>query len=235
MLGRSLTTARVAGVLYLVVIVFAGFAEAVRSSMVESGDSAATAENIRDSESLFRIAFSADVIAFSADVALALTLFVLLKPVNEVLSLLAAFFRLAQASALGINLIFMFLAVLLTGGDGYLTSFDENQIDSLVLLFMEGHSYGYLIGLVFFALSNVCLGYLVVKSGYLPRLLGYGLMILVPAGYLVDSFTRFLGAESDALSIVVILPAAVTELAFAAWLLAKGGSVRLSQQREAAE
>lgn len=229
-----LNTARTAGLLYLVVIVFAGFAQVVRLSLIESGDAAATAENIEDARLLFRLSFAGDVVAFSADVALALALYVLLKPVNTTLSLLAAFFRLAQAAVLAINTLNQFVVLLLLGGDDYLKAFDPAQIHALALLLLDAHAYGYLIGLVFFGFSNLILGYLVLKSGYLPRILGVGLMILVTLGYLLDSFTQFMGSDSDALSMVFIAPAAITELAFCVWLLARGSGVKPDNGLQAA-
>lgn len=230
MQSRFLTTARIAGLLYLVVAVCGLFAEAVRASLVDSGDATATAQNIRDSEWLFRLSFSSDIVTFTADVALALVFFALFKPVNETLALLAAFFRVAQAAVLAINLLNQFMALLLLSGEHYLAALEPAQLDALVLLFMEAHTYGYLIGLVFFGVSTFVLGYLVYRSGAFPRPFGLALMALVPFGYLADSFTSFLGSEEEALSTIFVAPAALTELAFVAWLLWKGGGVRVEAE-----
>lgn len=225
MTERSFTTARVAGLLYLVVIVCAGFAQIVRTAVIESGDASATAQNIRDSEWLFRFGFSSDVLAFAADVALALALYVVFKPVNGTLSLLAAFFRLAQAATLGINLLNQFFALLLLSGEDYLTVFDADQIDALVLLFLDAHAYGYLIALVFFALSTLTIAYLVFKSGYIPWFLGV-LLVAAAAGYLVDSFGLFLFQhDQETLSLIFVAPAVIGEVAFMLWLLIRGRAV----------
>jgi hypothetical protein len=180
--SRILTTARIAGLLYLVVAICGGFAEFVRTSLIESGDATATARNILDNEWLFRVSFASDLVAFSADVALALLLYALLRPVNATLALLAAFFRLAQGAVLGINLLNQFFALLVLSGESYLDVFEPSQLDALALLFLEAHGYGYLIGLVFFALSNLVLGYLVLKSRFLPWILGVGHLTLVASG-----------------------------------------------------
>ncbi len=105
-------TARIAGVLYLTIILSGIFAQFfVRDSLIEPGDATATATNIVASESLFRVGIAADLIMILCDVALAAIFYVLLKPVDNGLALLAAFFRLVQAAILGMNLLNLFLAL----------------------------------------------------------------------------------------------------------------------------
>jgi hypothetical protein len=220
---------RIAGLLYLIVAVSGGFAQIVRSSVIESGDAAATAANVLDAEWLFRLGFSSDVVAFSTEVVLGLVVYALFRSVSAPLALLAAFLRLAQAAVLGINMLNQFVVVLLLDGGDYLAVFDTTQLHALVLLFLEAHEVGYFIGLVFFGLHNVVLGYLVITSGYLPRVLGLLLMVVVSTGYLADSFGHFLFADyPSVLSVVFITPAALAEFAVIVWLLAKGAA---AQQR----
>jgi Domain of unknown function (DUF4386) len=96
--------ARIGGVLYLFIIVAGFFAEVtVRSSLIVSGDPAATANNIMSHESLYRIGGAGEFLMLACDVALALILYALLRPVNKNLALLAAFFRLVFAAIYGIN------------------------------------------------------------------------------------------------------------------------------------
>ena len=102
----------------------------------------------------------------------------------------------------------------------------------LMILWVNLHG-GYLIGLVFFAMSNVVLGYLVIKSGYLPKLLGYLLMVVVPVGYLIDSFATFLWPGYPAeISQMIIIPVGLSEVAVALWLLVKGVSVDRQDVRQ---
>lgn len=221
---RSL--ARIAGLLYLIVAISGGFAQIVRTSVVDSGDAASTAENVLAAEGLFRLGFTSDVLAFSTEVALGLVMFALFRSVSMPLALLAAFFRLAQAAVLGINMLNQFIVLLLLSGQGYLAVFDRGQLDALVLLFLEAHSYGYFIGLVFFGLHNIVLGYLVIQSNLFPRILGLLLMLVVSSGYLIDSFGNFLVNDYPGiLSVVAITPAALVEFVFIFWLLLKGTSV----------
>ncbi|HXV97680.1 MAG TPA: DUF4386 domain-containing protein [Anaerolineae bacterium] len=224
--------ARVAGFLYLTIIIAGIFAEFfVRQSLIAPGDATATATNIMASEGLFRIGIAGDLIMIISDVALALVFYVLLKPVSNSLALLAAFFRLAQAAILGINLLNLFFVLQLLSGADYLTVFGADQLDALVLFFLNGHSIGYAIGLVLFGISLFILGYLVLKSGYFPRILG-ALLIVASLGYLIDSFASFLLPTYEAIfALVVFLPAFIGELSMCLWLLLKGVNIQQTQLR----
>jgi hypothetical protein len=233
--ASSHQTARVAGVLYLIIIIAGIFAEFfVRQSLIVPGDAAATANNIMASEGLFRAGIAGDLIMIMSDVALALVFYVLLKPVSNSLALLAAFFRLAQAAILGINLLNLFFVLQLLSGADYLAGFGANQLHALVMLFLNGHSIGYAIGLVLFGLSLFVLGYLVFRSGYFPRILGL-LLIVAGSGYLIDSFASFLLPAYDnyeaLFALVVFLPAFIGELSMCLWLLLKGVKVPQTQLR----
>ena len=143
------------------------------------------------------------------------------KPVNRTASMAAAAFRLTQAAVLGFNLLLYYAAVLLLSGETYRAVFTPQELHSLALLFLEIHSHGYDLGLLFFGISSLIVGSLVRRSGYLPSMLGYG---LITAGmvYLAGSFIRF-AVPSD-FSIVqpaYVIPL-VVELAFCSWLLVKG-------------
>jgi hypothetical protein len=218
--------ARVAGLLYLTIIVSGIFAEFfVRQSLVVPGDATATATNILAAESLFRSGIAGDLIMIMSDIALALLFYVLLKPVNNALSLLAAFFRLIQAAVLGANLLNLFAVLELVRGADYLTGFSTDQLYAQVLFYLEAHGVGYSIGLLFFAMNCLVFGYLVFRSGYFPKLLGI-LLIIAGFGYLTDGFANVLltnyNAYEETFALVVFLPAIVGELAMCLWLLIRG-------------
>jgi hypothetical protein len=224
------TYARIAGAGYLVIIVSGIFAEFfVRQSLLVPGDAAATAGNILASASLYRWGMAGDLIMLLADVVVALALFFLFREVSKSLALLAAFLRLAQGAVLGANLLNVYVPLLLLGSGGrYLGAFDPEQLNALALLHLNAHAYGYAIGLVFFGVHCLVLGYLVLKSRYVPRILG-ALLLLAAFGYLIDSFARTLlsnyAAYENVLGMVVLIPAFVGELAFALWLLIRGVTV----------
>lgn len=225
--------ARVTGVLYLIIIVCAGFSEGyVRSTLIVPGDATATANNIVASEWLFRVGFVSDLIAFLSDLVVSVLLYVLLKPVSKTLSLVAAFLRLlAHPAIASINLLNHFAALLLLSGADYLTAFEPEQLHALVLLFLNAHHYGYLIGGAFFGLHCLILGYLLFKSDFFPRMLGV-LLIVASFGYLIESFGNFLFPNYEALLVwVVAVPAVIAELSLCLWLLIKGVSVQQGETR----
>ena len=221
--------ARIAGLLYLVIIAAGMFAQFfVRQSLIVPGDAAATAGNIMASEMLFRAGIAADLIMIMADIALALVFYLLFRPVNHGISLLAAFFRLIQAAVLGANLLYLVFALQLFSGAGSLTAVSTDQLQALGLAFLNAHATGYALALAFFGISLLLLGYLVFKSGYVPRIFGI-LLIAAAAGYLIDTFARVLlptySEYQTLFDTLVVTPAFIAELALTLWLLIKGVNV----------
>ena len=183
-------------------------------------------------EGLFRASIAADLVMIMSDVALALAFYALLRPVNRSLSLLAAFFRLAQAANLGINVLNLFFGLQLLKGTGNATAFNADQLHDLALFFFAAHGVGYTISLIFFGFSILVLGYLIFKSGYIPKVLGI-LLVIAALGYLVDGFANVLlinyADYADLLGTVVFGPALIAELSVALWLLIKGVKVQPAQ------
>jgi hypothetical protein len=227
--------ARVAGILFLIILACAIFSMMyVPSSLIVPGDATATAGNIKASESLFRIGMVSDSILFLSEIVLTVMLYVLLKPVSKTLSLVAAFARLAMTVMQGTNLVFKFAALLLLSGAGYLAVFEPDRLNALVLLLFDAHNYGALVWGTFFSLHCFVLGYLIFKSGYFPRILGV-LMVFAALGYLADSFGNFLSpGYEERFAWIVTVTAFVGELPFFLWLLFKGVNVQKWHDRVAA-
>lgn len=221
------TYARTAGLGYLMIIVCGIFAEFfARGSLIVPGDAVATAGNIAASEQLFRIGIAGDLIMLLSDVVLAWALYAIFKPVHASLAMLAAFLRLVHAAVYGANLLNLFMVLRLLSGANELGGFDAGHLQSLVSLFLNGHSTGYLIGLVFFGLHCAVLGYLIYRSGYIPRILGI-LLLFAAFGYLVDCFAQVLMPNYQAVQsifmLIVFVPALIGELSLSLWLLLAGG------------
>ena len=218
------TLARWAGVLYLVIFVGAGFAEGyVRATLVVPGDAAATAAAILGSEGLFRLGLVADLVAFLADAAVAVLLYLLLRPVSRTISLMAAAFRLVAHPAIGgINLLNHFGALLLLQGQTYLGAFGPAQRESLALLALDLHGYGYLLAGAFFGVHCALLGYLLYRSDRFPRVLGV-LVGAAAVGYLVETGVFFLApAWEGVASGLVVGTATAGEGALCLYLLVRG-------------
>ena len=227
-------SARTAGVLYVIIIACGLFAEiGVRSQLIESGNPSVTAQNIIDSPLLFRAGLAADIVMFIADVAIAVVLYQLLRPLSRTLSLLAAAFRMTQTAVIGLNLLNMFQAIRILDDADYLSAFGADQTDTLALLYLDAHKYGYILGLAFFGVSTLIVGCLALSSRQMPRPLGV-LLGLAGAGYLIDTFSFFLipGYDGSA-SPIVLAPALVAEFWFALWLLTKGRRLEGLTERQA--
>jgi len=218
--------ARLAGLLYLFIIVAGFFAEvSVRSKLIVSGDAAATATNIMAHESLFRVGGAGEILMLVCDVTLALIFYVLLRPVDKNLALLAAFFRLVFAAIYGINGLAHFAAVILLGNASVLKDFNPHQLQDLAYVSLRLHGYGYDISLVFFGIHCLLLGYLIFRSGYIPKTLGVLLMIAA-VGYLFNRFAVFVApAFESKIALFVLLPGALAEYSLCLWLIIMGVNV----------
>ncbi len=229
------TYARIGGVLYLIIIVAGGFAELfVRDKLIVSRDATATANNIMASESLWRIAFVATLVMLGCAVALTLIFYLLLRPVNRNIALLAAFFNLVSIAIEGMNDLYHFAAVLILGGADYLKAFEPHQLQALALLSTKVFAYGYGISLVFFGFESLFRGYLIFKSGYFPRILGV-LVIISALSYVTNSFALFLSpAFARLISPGILVPAGVPELILCLWLIVKGVNVPKWEEKTSA-
>lgn len=215
--------ARIAGLLYLIVIATGLFAEIfVRQAFKVSGDALSTANNIQSSEMLYRWGLVADLINFVCGLPCVLIIYFLFKRVNKFLLQLALIFVLIQTAIIAVNLLNQTTPLLILDNDNYLKSFQPNQLATLSQLSLNIQGVGYAIGLVFFGFYCLLVGYVILKSKMIPKLLGI-LYIISGIGYLINSFTMLLskGFSNPAFSYVAI-PIFIGELLLGLWLLIKG-------------
>jgi Domain of unknown function (DUF4386) len=215
--------ARLAGFLYLAIILLGGFGELfVRGTLVVSGDAAATADNILHSPFLWRAGIAGDLLMHVFDVPVILILYFLLRPVSRSLALLATLINLVQTAVLVANKLNLLLPLFLLEDAGQLKAFSAEQLHALSYLAIKAHGVGFGIGLIFFGVACLVRGYLIFRSGYFPRPLGV-LVFVAGLSYLTNSFALLL-APSIAASIFpgVLIPAFVGELSFCLWLIVKG-------------
>jgi hypothetical protein len=228
--------ARIAGGLWLMVIAASMTAFLVRSPMIVRDDAAATATRIMASESLFRLGFAADLMAGVFYVGVTVLLYRLLKPVSRSLSLMAAFLGLAGVAIGGANALTNLATLVLLGGGQYLSAFSTSQLQAMALMSLRVYEQGFNIGMVFFGFQCILIGCLIVRSTFLPRILGV-LLAIGGASYLISSFASFLSPATAAHLLPVIIPAALLgEGSLTLWLLVKGINVeRWKEQASAAE
>jgi hypothetical protein len=217
--------ARVAGftcLFTMAIVVFANFG--IHERLMVAGDAAATARNIIAHETLFRIGIACGLIYGAGLVVLLTALYVILKPVNRNLALLAAFWRLVYALMWVLMTLNLFEALRLlsgtTGGADYLRVFDSERLQALARLYLSARFDQYYVGLLFWGLASTVCGYLWFKSGYIPRALAvFG---LISSAFCASCTLGFIISPNFAK--VVNLwwfdsPMAIFEIATSFWLL----------------
>ena len=227
--------ARLVGALYLISAVPAGFSVFVLQKLVVRGDPAATATNILGSEGLFRLGFVADIVGIMFVVGAVLFLYELLKPVSRSLALLMMYFCLIGSSIQALNSLQDLTALLLLKGGNAMTALTTSQSQALALVFLRLHALTYDLALAFFGVFAILIGYLVLKSTFLPRVLG-ALMVIDGLGYLTFSFATFL-SPPFAVRLYPYVPfvtALLGEASLMLWLLVKGVNAQRWEERVAA-
>ena len=225
--------ARATGLLYLVLAVLGMYSAMVLESLVVPGDAQATADSILSSRWLFGSSLVTWLAVVVADVAIAATFYLLLRPVSHTLSLLAAALRLVYAAVLAAVLVNLFDAFLLLTGAHGTASLGEQQPQAMALAALDTFSAGFLLALVLFGVHLLTLGWLLYRSRYLPRVLG-ALLVAAGVGYIADSLAGLLLADHGGLvSAVLLTPAVLGEFGLTAWLLLRGVRVPRPATRQA--
>jgi hypothetical protein len=183
-------------------------------------DAARTAANLLANEALFRSGTAALLVSTAFYIAATLFIYEVLRPVNRSLSLLAAFFSLVGCAVGALSCLFDFVPFLLLKGAPYLSVYTTEQLQALSYMFLVVRARANDIGLVFFGLHCLGVGYLIVRSTFLPRIIGT-LMVIAGCGWLT-----FLSPPlAQSLAPFNMLPGAVGELSLTLWLLVKGVNV----------
>jgi hypothetical protein len=213
--------ARITGAFYLLTILTGIFAQGfVSGSLVVDGDAAATATNILMNKSLFQLGFAVYVIEMACQIAITALFYDLLKPAGRSVSLLAAFLGFAGCVIKTFSRLFFIAPLFILGGAHYLSVFSAEQLQVLALLFLKVNDHGAAIALVFFGFYALLTGYLIVRSTFLPRILGVlsifgglGWMTFLyqPLGYRPFPYIAALGILGAALLILWLLVFDVNE------------------------
>ena len=223
--------ARIAGILYLVIILMGIGAEAlVRNKLFVSGDANATANNIMHADFLWKMGITADLIMHICDLPVMIILYYLLKPVSKKLALLNLSFNLIQTAVLVLNKLNLLTALFFLGDAEYLKSFTPDQLHTLSYLSIKLHDFGFGIGLIFFGFVCLLEGYLIFRSVYFPKTIGV-LMTVAGICYLTNSFVLILAPQFS--SIALLMPCLLAELSFSLWLIFKGVNLSIWKQKVA--
>jgi hypothetical protein len=221
--------ALIAGLAYVVITVLSLFAISVLDGPTEPDNPAATVGNIVNSEVLFRSGLAAFIIVLIADVVVAWALYVFFQRTSRELSLFAAWFRLVYVAIAAAALLSLSVVLKLVDGTGYSTTLETGQRDAQVMLSLDAYNYGFFLGLVFFGVHLLLLGFVMVKSDYAPSILGI-LVALAGLGYVMINLARVVLPNyrdyEDLLLLLLAVLAAPGEFGLIGWLLWRGGKAR---------
>ncbi|MGD0547772.1 MAG: DUF4386 domain-containing protein [Terracidiphilus sp.] len=223
--------ARLTGVLYLINGMTYSYADGLAHGRIQvKDDAAATAHNILANGSLLQLSFAYGLIATVAYIAVTFLLYELLKPVNRSVSLLAAFFSMAGCTVGAFGFLFTIAPLTILSGAPYLSVFKAEQLQALALLSLNSSAIVADISFVFFGCYCILLGSLILRSRFMPRIIGAFLII---AG---STYLLFLSPQLGAnLFSRVVMPAGMLgEGSLILWLLLFGvNSPRWRQQAAA--
>jgi hypothetical protein len=224
--------ARIGGVLYLAIIVLGAFAEGfVANKLVVTGDAATTAAHILAAPGLWRLSVAGDLIVVLCAVPLLWIEYLLLRPVSKQLVLLAVLFNLVSLAVESISKVFLLVVMPTLGSADYLKAFDPHQLQVLANLALSSHDVAFNIALIFFGFTCIVNGYLIFRSGYLPKFVGI-LMQIAGLSYLTACFAAlFAPAFADLITPAILLPPLIGESSFCLWLLVKGVNITKWKER----
>lgn len=221
--------ALVAGLSSILLAAAAGVAEFyARQQLIVPDDAMETARRVIAGQASFRIGIFGFAVALICDLLISWALYVFLKPANKQLSLLTAWFRLIYTAIFAISVM-----ELINGNqvltDGNLSAVMEpNQLNALALHHFQAFDNGWTIGFLFFGIHLLLLGYLAVKSGFMPKIIGV-LLLIAGTAYFGSNLAKLVMPNYDAyeavFTAVVAIPSIIGELSLAIWLLVKGGKV----------
>ncbi len=224
--------AKRAGFFYLAFVITCIFAGIVRANLIAWGDASRTADVLGNSELLFRISSLVDLISAVLFVLSAWALYVLLKPVNKNVALLFLLLNAVGVAVQCNSLLNSFTPMLTYGNTDFIKAFQPDQFDALNLLFLNIYKSGFTIAQIFYGTWLLPLGYLVYKSGFLPKWLGI-LLIADFFGVMIWFFQYFLLPGYDIITYPGLAIGFIAEFSLSLWLIIMGVKVQPTVAGEA--
>ena len=216
--------AKVAGFMYLIGMAVSIFVELyLRGSLIVRGNALETADKIMAHETQFRVAIVLDLLTYVSVVLLVWALYILLKPVNKNLALLATFLRLAEVSFFCVILLGNFVVLHVLSNENYLRTFETGQLQALSRLVLLTRGDAYTIGFSLLGMGSTVFSYLLLKSNYVPKLLaGWGIFSSL---LLVLGFITVIFPELRKVVLPSQVPMFIYEVGLGFWFLVKGVKV----------
>ena len=214
-------TARLAGLFFLLMVVFGLFSEIFfRQKLFVEGDAAQTAENILSNELLFRVGIVSDLLMALCYLITALLLYKLFSSVNKQTAAVMVVFAAVGSVILTANVLNEFAPLVILDGNGPLATLGSDQLNALTQFFYQLYQHGYMIGQIFFALWVLPLGLLILESKQFPKILGIFFIVETCFG-LLSVVIHFL-IPNGTLESIVMVPMMVAEFSFMFYLLIRG-------------
>lgn len=217
----------IVGVTMIMIVLCAGFGYGfVHSSLVITGDAAATVSQLDQNMPLFRAEIFSWFLILVFDIIIAWALTIFMQQIDHHLALLSGWFRLIYAVILGIAISNLVMVSLLLSSNNYSAFLPADQLNAQVMLYLSAFNSIWSLGLIVFGLHLLIIAYLILKADFIPKLLGILLLIAALSYVLIHSMHLFLPQyETTTMLIetVLSLPMTVGELGFGIWLLLKGG------------
>jgi hypothetical protein len=217
------TAARVVGVLYLIQMATGVFGESfVRSPLIVRGDAGKTAQNILGSERLFRLSIAGDLFTYIGVIVLIWAFYVMVRPINKNLALLAAFFRLAETAVLCVATVNSLVVLRLLSGADDLAAFAAGQRQSLAMLALGAQGLGMHVGFILLGLGSTVFAYLLWKSRYVPRAIAaWGIFASLVLALVTLAITVF-PVLGEVLGLAYMAPMGLYEVGLGLWLVIRG-------------
>jgi Domain of unknown function (DUF4386) len=212
--------ARAAGVAMLLSIIFGFLGEMyLPGKIIVTGDAAATAANITGNPTLFRLTFASYLVEGICDVALVVFFYILLRPVDPNLALLSVVFGIVSMVTFAVAQASFFASSLVLRETGGMLAFSVDQRHAIAFLYVRIASMIAWLFLCMYGIASMIRGYLIMRSRYVPRILGI-LLMFGGAGFFLRSATYLLApAYSSAL---LLMPMALAGIPLMLWLLVRG-------------
>jgi hypothetical protein len=213
-------TARIAGLLFLLMVVTGLFAEIFFRQKLFTNDMAITADNILHNDFLYRAGILSDIIMSVCYLFTALALYKLLVSVNKNMAKLMVLFAAAGCVLLMSNILNELMPLYMVGADSQPGALSSGQLQEMAMLSYNTYGHGYMIGQVFFALWVLPLGVLIYRSKFIPKVFGILFIIEVVCG-LLSVVAHFL-LPNGSIESALLPPGTIAEIAFLFWLLIRG-------------
>jgi len=214
-------TARIAGMVFLLMVIFGLAAEIFfRQKIFSTSDMATTANNILSNTFLYRAGVLSDMLMSLSYMLTALILYKLLSSVNKNMAATMVVFATAGSVLLLFNILIEIAPLYILNGNEFMSTFNSSQRQSLAMLFYNLYQHGYMIGQIFFSLWVLPLGILIYKSGFIPKVLGILFIIETIFGLLAVT-VHFL-IPNATLESIMMIPMMIAEFSFMFYLLIRG-------------